>query len=48
VTSRSSWPPAREATLLVEHDPELSGAPALRAAIAELVDAERADYLEKA
>ncbi len=37
-----------EATALVASDPELDGQPALRAAIASLLDADRADYLEKA
>jgi ATP-dependent DNA helicase RecG len=36
------------ATELVEHDPELTRTPALRAAIAALLDEERADYLDKA
>ncbi len=38
----------REAGALVEADPELAGHPALRAALAEMVDEERAEYLEKA
>jgi ATP-dependent DNA helicase RecG len=37
-----------EAGALVADDPELSGQPALRAAVAALLDAERAAYLEKA
>ena len=37
-----------EATDLVAADPQLDGHPALRAAVRELVDTERADYLEKA
>jgi ATP-dependent DNA helicase RecG len=37
----------RRALELLEHDPELTGHPALAAAIAELVDAERAEFLEK-
>jgi ATP-dependent DNA helicase RecG len=32
---------------LVEEDPELTGHPALAAAVAQLVDADRAEYLEK-
>ncbi len=36
-----------EATALVAQDPELTGHPALAAAIAELLDAERAAYLER-
>jgi ATP-dependent DNA helicase RecG len=39
---------ARAAAIeLIEEDPELDGYPALAAAVAELVDAERAEYLEK-
>src|SRR5215469_264621 len=38
----------REATELVEADPALAGHPALAAAIGVLLDAERAEYLEKA
>nr|WP_196791814.1 ATP-dependent DNA helicase RecG [Motilibacter deserti] len=37
-----------EATAVVEADPDLAAHPALRSAVRELVDAERADYLEKA
>jgi ATP-dependent DNA helicase RecG len=37
-----------EATALVEADPELAGHPGLAAAVAELLDRERADFLEKA
>jgi ATP-dependent DNA helicase RecG len=36
-----------EATGLVEADPELAGHPGLAAAVAELVERERADFLEK-
>jgi ATP-dependent DNA helicase RecG len=36
-----------DATALVESDPELTGQPALAAAVAQLVDEERAEYLEK-
>ncbi|NHC44656.1 ATP-dependent DNA helicase RecG [Motilibacter aurantiacus] len=40
---------AREqAVAVVEADPELAAHPALRSAVRELLDAERADYLEKA
>jgi ATP-dependent DNA helicase RecG len=37
----------REATSLVQQDPELTLHPALRAAVSQILDAERADYLEK-
>jgi ATP-dependent DNA helicase RecG len=37
-----------EATALVEADPDLAGQPALREAIAVMLDEERAEYLEKA
>ena len=37
-----------EATALVEADPELADHPGLAAAVADLVDRERADFLEKA
>jgi ATP-dependent DNA helicase RecG len=37
----------QEATALVEADPDLDGYPALRATLAEMLDAERAEYLEK-
>ncbi|HWL38070.1 MAG TPA: ATP-dependent DNA helicase RecG [Frankiaceae bacterium] len=37
-----------EATALVEADPDLAGQPALRDAIAAMLDEERAEYLEKA
>ena len=37
-----------EATTLVDEDPALAGQPALAAAIAAMLDAERAEYLEKA
>ncbi len=37
-----------EAVALVEEDPELAAHPALAAELAELVDEDRADYLEKA
>ncbi len=37
-----------EATALVEADPELAGHPGLAAAVADLLDRERADFLEKA
>jgi ATP-dependent DNA helicase RecG len=37
-----------EAVALVETDRELTRHPALAQAVADLVDAERADYLEKA
>jgi ATP-dependent DNA helicase RecG len=36
-----------DATALVDADPELAGHPALAAAVAQLVDEERAEYLEK-
>ena len=38
----------REATELIDADPALAGHPALAAAISVLLDAERAEYLEKA
>ena len=37
-----------EATALVAADPDLTGHPALAAAVADLVGDERAEYLEKA
>jgi ATP-dependent DNA helicase RecG len=37
-----------EATAVVDRDPALESVPALREAIAALVDAERAEYLDKA
>jgi ATP-dependent DNA helicase RecG len=37
----------QEATALVDADPDLEGYPALRATLAEMLDAERAEYLEK-
>jgi ATP-dependent DNA helicase RecG len=37
----------REASALVEEDPELGAHPALRAAVSALVETERAEYLEK-
>ncbi|MGI8695372.1 MAG: hypothetical protein ACR2JQ_01770, partial [Mycobacteriales bacterium] len=37
-----------EARRIVDADPELAGTPTLRSAVAALVEAERADYLEKA
>jgi ATP-dependent DNA helicase RecG len=38
----------QEAMALVEEDPELSAHPALKSALADLLDEERAGYLEKA
>ena len=35
------------ATALIETDPELAGHPALAAMLAQFVDEERAEYLEK-
>jgi ATP-dependent DNA helicase RecG len=36
-----------DATALIETDPELAGHPALAAMLAQFVDEERAEYLEK-